>query len=459
MVGALAPTPAATAIAALIGEEVATYVAAHPVSQKLSDRAAAVFPDGVPLHWMRDWATPFPMYLASASGNRVIDVDNHTYIDFCLGDSGALFGHAPAPVIWAIAGRVGQGVTAMLPSEDSIAAAEGLGRRFGLPFWQFTTTASDCNRAVLRWARAITGRRKVLVFNGCYHGMVDDTMVRLKDGRTVSRPGLLGQVTDPATTTTVVEFNDLAAVESALAGGDIACVMTEPALTNIGIVQPDPGFHEGLRALTRKYGALLVIDETHTLATSPGGWTAAYGLQPDFLTLGKPIAGGIPCGVYGFTAEMAKGMAAVRANRPEPHGHTGIGTTLSGNALQVRAVRAVVEDVMTDHAYAVMIKTARALVTGINDITRRHALPWHVSQVGARVEFHFTPTPYRNGAEAAAGMRPDLEAYINVALINQGIMITPFHNMLLTCPNTTEADITTFLNAFDLVVSRLSGLV
>nr|CDG15345.1 N-acetylornithine aminotransferase [Inquilinus limosus] len=442
-------------IEGLMRAELDRYTAANPASRRLAERAAEAFPGGVPLHWMRDWATPFPLFMAEAQGAEFLYADGHRYVDFCLGDTGSMFGHSPAPVVRAVSDQIARGVTAMLPTEDGVAAAEALARRFGLPFWQVTTTATDANRFVLRWARAITGRSKILVFNGCYHGTVDDTFVRLEDGRAVHRPGLLGQATDLTATTKVVEFNDLAGLEAALAPGDVACVITEPALTNIGMVLPEPGFHAALRELTRRHGTLLVIDETHTISTGPGGWTREYGLEPDFFTLGKPIAGGIPCGVYGFPAEVEARMRRVQAG--VPHGHSGMGTTLSANALAMRALRAMLEEVMTEAAYAGMVERAMHLAAGIEAIVARHGLAWHVTQIGARVEFHFTPTPYRTGGEAAAAMRPDLEQLVNLFLINRGILIAPFHNMMLTSPATTEDQIARFHDAFDACAAALAG--
>ncbi|WP_026873136.1 aspartate aminotransferase family protein [Inquilinus limosus] len=442
-------------IDSLMRAELERYEASHPASKRLAERAGGVFPGGVPLHWMRDWATPFPLFMAEARGAELVDADGHRYADFCLGDTGSMFGHSPEPVARAVADQVARGVTAMLPTEEGVAAAEALARRFGLPFWQVTTTATDANRFVLRWARAITGRPKILVFNGCYHGTVDDTFVRLDDGRAVHRPGLLGQAADLTATTKVVEFNDVAGLEAALAPGDVACVIAEPALTNIGMVLPEEGFHTALRELTRRHGTMLVIDETHTISTGPGGWTREYGLEPDFLTLGKPIAGGIPCGVYGFTAEVEARMREVRAG--VPHGHSGMGTTLSANALAMRALRAMLEEVMTEAAYAGMVDRARRLAAGIKVAVARHGLAWHVTQIGARVEFHFTPTPYRTGGEAAAAMQPDLEQFVNLFLINRGVLIAPFHNMMLASPATTDQQIARFHDAFDACAAALAG--
>ena len=427
------------AIAAMIERERRRFETANPASQALAREARHHWFSGVPMHWMLDWGTPFPLFVRTASGARFTDVDGHDYVDFCLGDTGSMFGHSPPPIAEMLARRGTEGLTLMLPSADTAIVGAELARRFGLAVWQTATTASDANRFVLRWARGITGRNKVLVFNGCYHGSVDETFVRLEDGRPIHRPGLIGQAVDLTETTVVVEFNDLAGVEAALKRGDIACVITEPALTNIGMVLPEPDFHVNLRKLTRQHGTLLVIDETHTISTGPGGYTRAHGLEPDFFVLGKPVAGGIPCAVYGCTAEVAERMER-RVREGEP-GHSGMGTTLSGSALAMAAMRVNLERVMTQAAYDHMLPLSKKLADGMAAAIARRNLPWHVSHVGARAEFVCAPRPPRNGTEAAAAMHGELEHAIHLFLMNRGVVITPFHNMTLVCPHTTEADV------------------
>lgn len=427
------------AVGAMIERERKRFVADNPTSCALAERVRRHWFCGVPMHWMLDWGTPFPLFVRDAAGARFTDVDGHEYVDFCLGDTGAMFGHSPPPIAEVLAHQGTRGLTVMLPTEDAAVVGEELARRFGLPFWQTATTATDANRFVLRWARGLTGREKILVFNGCYHGSVDETYVWLENGRPVHRPGLIGQAVDLTENTVVVEFNDLEALERALAGGDIACVITEPALTNIGMVLPEPGFHEGLRRLTRQYGTLLVIDETHTISTGFGGYTRTHGLEPDFFVLGKPVAGGVPCAVYGFTAEVAQRMEQVMSQR-EP-GHTGMGTTLSGNALAMAAMRVNLQQVMTEAAYDHMLALSRKLADGMAAEIARHGLPWHVSSVGARAEFVCRPQPPRNGTEAAAAIHGDLEQAIHLFLLNRGVVITPFHNMTLVCPQTREEDV------------------
>lgn len=427
------------AIRAMIERERDRFAFANPRSRERAGRAARHWLHGVPMHWMLDWATPFPLFVAEAQGATLVDADGHRYADFCLGDTGAMFGHSPEPVVAALRRQADRGLTAMLPGEDVAIVGELLAKRFGLPFWQAATTATDANRFVLRLARGLTGRPKLLVFNGCYHGTVDETFVRLKDGRPIHRPGLVGQALDLTTHTKVVEFNDLPALEAALAPGDVACVITEPALTNIGMVLPEAGFHAGLRELTRRAGTLLVIDETHTISTGPGAYTRALDLDPDFFVLGKPIAGGIPGAVFGFTAELADRLTRLWATK-EP-GHSGLGTTLSGNPLVMAAMRANLEQVMTDAAYAHMLALSGRLADGVAALMRERGLPWHMSNVGARAEFVCAPRPPKNGTEAAAAMQGDLEHAIHMYLLNREILIAPFHNMTLVCPATTAADV------------------
>jgi glutamate-1-semialdehyde 2,1-aminomutase len=399
------------------------------------------------MHWMNDWSTPFPLTVREASGARFRDADGHEYVDFCLGDTGAMFGHAPQPVAQAIARQAARGYTAMLPSEDAGPVAAELSRRFGLPCWQFALSASDANRFVLRWLRAATGRSKVLVFNGCYHGTVDDVFVDLVDGVPAQRDSLLGQVHRLTDHTVVVEFNDLPALEAALKHGDIACVLAEPVMTNVGMVLPQPGFWEAAQQLIKRHGTLLVIDETHTISSGPGGYARAHGMQPDALVVGKPISGGVPCAVYGFTEELARRVE--HAKRSAPPGHSGIGTTLSANMFAMAAMRANLEEVMTEDAYRHMFTLAAQLANGLRDIIARHQLPWCVTQIGARTEFQFTPSAPRNGTEALAAMDSELEQVIHLYLLNRGLLITPFHNMLLVCPQTSAEDVRLLLAAFE----------
>jgi glutamate-1-semialdehyde 2,1-aminomutase len=445
----------AARLQALAASERQRFITANPRSQLLAERAAPHWLFGVPLHWMNDWSTPFALHVASARGATVTDADGNTRADFCLGDTGAMFGHAAAPVAAAVASQMQRGCTTMLATEDAAWVGEELARRFGLPVWQSAMTASDANRFLLRWVRAATGRKKLLVFNGCYHGTVDDVFVDLVHGQSRMRDSLLGQVVDLTEHTVVVEFNDLPALERALQNGDIACVLAEPVMTNIGMVLPDPDFWQQAQTLIRAHGALLILDETHTLSTGCGGYAKAHGLQPDALVLGKPMGGGVPCAVYGFSAELAE--RAVQAKRDAPPGHSGIGTTLTANMLAMAAIRATLSNVATEAAYTHMLHIASLVADGLHDAIARHGLPWCVTQVGARCEFQFGAVPPRNGTEAGNLMDPELEQLIHLALLNRGVMITPFHNMLLACPDTSETDVAALLSAFDEVLVLLTA--
>ncbi|MER8478504.1 aspartate aminotransferase family protein [Mesorhizobium sp. M1163] len=442
-------------IAELRETEAEAFRQARPKSMAKIGNGLPGFFGGVPMHWMNDWPTPFPILVDKAKGATIRDIDGNRLDDFCLGDTGSMFGHSPSPVARAIRRQAGRGLTYMLPAEDALAIGPLLQQRFGLPLWQIATTATDANRFALRVARAVTGREKILVFNGCYHGSVDETMVRLVDGKAVNRPGLAGEFRDLTRATDIVEFNDLPALEAALQGNDVACVIAEPVLTNSCMVLPEAGFHDGLRRLTRATGTLLLIDETHTISTGPGGYTSKYGLEPDLFVLGKPIAGGIPASVWGMSEGVAARYAAY-ISRKEP-GYSGMGTTLSANPLQFAAMRATLEDVMTDENYSHMDHLARRLDAGLTAVIDRYRLPWHVARVGARVEFICAPGPLRNGGEAERAHAPELEAAMHVALVNRGVLIAPFHNMMLISPATRAAQVNRLITAFGAVAAKLTA--
>jgi glutamate-1-semialdehyde 2,1-aminomutase len=438
---------------AFLAHERESYSTRNPRSAELAAQARKHLLFGVPLHWMTDWGTPFALHVDHASGAQVVDADSHTLTDFCLGDTGAMFGHAPAPVAAALQAQATRGYTTMLATADAAVVGAALAERFGLPLWQFAMSATDANRYIVRWIRAATGRQKLLVFNGCYHGTIEDVYVDLVNGQPTQRDSLLGQVHNLLEHTVVVEFNDLAALEKTLAQGDVACVLAEPVMTNIGMVLPEPGYWEAAQALIKKHGTLLVLDETHTISTGPGGYTRAQGLQPDALVLGKPVGGGVPCAVYGMSAELAE--RAVKSKRQAPPGHSGIGTTLTGNMLAMAAMRAALTEVMTPAAYAHMLPLAERLADGLRALIAQHRLPWCVTQVGARVEFQFTTTPPHNGSEADAILDSELEHLIHLGLLNRGVMITPFHNMMLVCPQTTVADMQRLLDALAQVLDEI----
>ena len=444
----------------LLAAEAARFVAEHPRSVAMAAQAAQVWRGGAPTHWMGDWASPCPIFAVQGVGAQVTDVDGRLYDDFCLADSPAMFGHGDAAVARAIADQARRGAGFMLPTATAVIVGRLLAERFGLPLWQTATTASDANRAAIRWARAVTGRPVILVFDGCYHGMVEDAFVVLKDGpmglERVMKPGLVGQVHDLTATTWVVPFNDLAALEMALASDQVAAVLAEPVMTNCGMILPEPGFHDALRRLTREAGTLLILDETHTISTGPGGYSRAQGLEPDIFVLGKAIAGGVPAAVWGVTAELSARMDAAQA-RIGP-GQSGIGTTLSGNALALAAMRAMLSEVMTEAAYAAMLAGAERLAAGLRQVIAARGRPWSVVQVGARVELLLTDPPPKNAQTMRQALDPALTAALHLWLINRGVLIAPFHTMMLVSPVTEDAQIDRLVAAVDGFAAALEGL-
>jgi glutamate-1-semialdehyde 2,1-aminomutase len=440
-------------IEALYQGESAVYSKARPKSAKAKSMSGYL--NGVPLHWMTDWPMPFPFLVKKAEGASITDIDGIKLDDFCLGDTGSMFGHSPKPVAKAIKDQASRGLTYMLPDENAEIVGKLLKDMFGLPYWQIATTATDANRFALRVARAATGRSKILVFNGCYHGTVDETFVRLTNTKPTNRHGMVGEWRDLTAHTKVVEFNDLAALEAALQDKDVACVITEPVMTNSCMVLPELGFHAGLRALSRKYGTLLLIDETHTISTGLGGYCKVNGLEPDLFVLGKPIAGGLPAAVWGMSQAVADAFQRSEATRAP--GHSGMGTTLSANPLQFAAMRATLEHVMTAKNYAHMEKLAAKLEAGLAKAIKAANLPWHALRVGARVEFICAPGPLRNGTEAEHAHAPALERAVQLALVNRGVLIAPFHNMMLVSPATKRKQIDCLIAAFSEITQQLTA--
>ena len=447
-----------TRLASLLAAEQAAYTKDHPRSRALFDEAGNLF-GRVPMTWMNMWTGGFPLYLDRATGNRVTDVDGHTYVDFALGDTGAMAGHSPAPTVAAVHRRMGElgGITTMLPTEDAQWVGAELTRRFGVPLWSFTLSATDANRWAIRLARLATGRPKVLVFAYCYHGSVDEAFALPgPEGKTESRPGNVAPPVDLDLTTRAVTWNDLEAVEAALAHGDVAAILTEPALTNIGIVPPEPGFLEGLRELATRYGALLMIDETHTFSTGWGGATRAWGLQPDIFVIGKSIGGGIPSGAYGISEEVARAVTRhTEAGEADIVDVGGVGGTLAGNALSTAAMRATLGEVLTEDAFAHMTELATAFTKGVQATLDELDVPWSINQLGARAEYRFARPAPTTGEASAAAADEELDAYMHLAMVNRGILMTPFHNMALMCPETSREDVERHTEVFREVVAAL----
>jgi glutamate-1-semialdehyde 2,1-aminomutase len=447
------PFPDRDRLATRHRDELELFVRSRPRSAEIAESARRHLVAGVPMPWMTRWPGGFPVFVDHASGARFVDVDGHEYVDFCMGDTGAMAGHALPAVTEALATRARLGITTMLPSEDAVWVSEELRRRFGLAKWQIAMTATDANRFVLRLARAITDRPKIAVIDWCYHGTVDETLVVLgEDGRTEHRPGAIGPSADVNATTRVVPFNDLDALDAALAHGDVACLLMEPALTNIGIVLPDPGYLDSVREITRRHGVLWVLDETHTICAGPGGCTRSWNLDPDFFVIGKPIGGGMPVAVYGMTEEMATRVESFIGDHLADV--SGIGGTLSGNALALAAVRATLSTTLLDDDFTRMITLAAEWTDGVEKAYRARGLDWHVQQLGARAEYWFCPPP-RNGADAAAAADPELDAYMHLFALNRGVLLTPFHNMALMSPAHVMADVDVHTQVFTDSLSSL----
>lgn len=444
------PTPSAAGLSALLEREQSLFAGTHPRSLKLYELGQAHYLYGAPSHWMRRWAGGFPLYVEKASGTALRCVDERHYVDFCLGDSGGMCGHANLAIAEAIGAQMARGATFMMPTQDAEWVGGELHRRFGLPYWGFTTSATDANRAAIRIARLLTGRPKVLVFNGCYHGSVEEAHVALDGGRVVMRNGIHPNAVDHDRVSAVVEFNDIEALEAALAGRDVACVLAEPVMTNYGMIEPDPGFLDALGAATERTGTLLIIDETHTFSNGPGGYTALHGLTPDVLVVGKSVGGGIPVGLYGLSAATAERVWE-RVPKVNPalirqSSHLGFGGTLAGSALQVAAVRVVLERVLTAEAFTHMLGLADVLADEARSLIAGAGLPWYVAHSGARVETMYAPQAPRSAAEVARGRNGLLEALLHVFFLNRGIVITPFHSMMLMCPATSRADVDRYLS-------------
>ena len=443
-------------LSSLMRAEIARFEQERPRSRELFDKARHRMPDGVPMLWMAKWPGPWPVYVDYAQGAHFTCVDGIDHVDLCLGDTGAMVGHSPKPTVDALSAQLAKGITTMLPTEDAEIAAGMLAERFGVPMWQFTLTATDANRAMIRYSRAVTGKKKVLVMDYCYHGSVDETFATLDDnGAVVERRGNIGAPVPPSETTVVVPFNDVPALEAAFATGEIACVLVEPAMTNIGIVLPEPGWHDALRELATRHGAVLIIDETHTLCAGPGGMTQRDGLRPDAVVVGKTIAGGIPAGAYGMTQELGD---KVRSSlHLEDIDVGGVGGTLAGNALSLVGIRATLGEVLTRESYPGMIDQATRWTQGVSQALEDWNVPWQVTQLGTRAEYSFLPHAPHDGGEAAHADDFELQQYLHLHALNRGILMTPFHNMALMSPATSSQDVDAHTAHFREAVESLFG--
>ena len=432
------------------------FLETHKKSGELFAKAKDSMPNGVPMSWMSKWPGAYPVFVEEAKGASFVDVDGNTYIDFCLGDTGSMTGHSPEATVAAIREQVGRGLSAMLPTKDAAAVSTELAKRFGVPLWQFTVSATDANRHVIRYSRLITKKSKIIVIDRCYHGSVDETFATLdSSGKTVSREGNIGAPIDLDKTTRVVPFNDLDAMKNALQQNDVAAILMEPAMTNVGIVLPADGYLKAVEKLAKEFGAKLIIDETHTISVGPGGMTAQLGLKPDFLTIGKAIGGGFPTGAFGMSSEIAQAIKSQVELEVIDTG--GVGGTLAANALSLAAMRATLTKVLTEENFEKMIKLGTRWADGVEKVIEKYKLPWSVNRLGARAEYMFSANSPKNGRQAADAGDFELEQYIHLRMLNDGFLITPFHNMALISPDTTAADVDAHTQAFDKMCGELIG--
>ena len=443
-------------LAALRKVEDQRFLEAHKKSGELFAKAKDSMPNGVPMSWMSKWPGAYPVFVEEAKGAGFVDVDGNTYIDFCLGDTGSMTGHSPEATVSAIREQVGRGLSAMLPTKDAAAVSTELAKRFGVPLWQFTVSATDANRHVIRYSRLITKKSKIIVIDRCYHGSVDETFATLdSSGKTVSREGNIGAPIELDKTTRVVPFNDLDAMKNALQQNDVAAILMEPAMTNVGIVLPVEGYLKAVEKLAREFGAKLIIDETHTISVGPGGMTAQLGLKPDFLTIGKAIGGGFPTGAFGMSTEIAQAIKSQVELEVIDTG--GVGGTLAANALSLAAMKATLTKVLTEENFEKMIKLGTRWADGVEKVIEKYKLPWSVNRLGARAEYMFSAYSPKTGREAADAGDFELEQYIHLRMLNDGFLITPFHNMALISPETTAADVDAHTLAFDKMCGELIG--
>ena len=445
-----------TKLVALRKLEDQRFLESHKKSGELFAKAKDSMPNGVPMSWMSKWPGAYPVFVEEAKGAGFVDVDGNTYIDFCLGDTGSMTGHSPEATVSAIREQVGRGLSAMLPTKDAAAVSTELAKRFGVPLWQFTVSATDANRHVIRYSRLITKKSKIIVIDRCYHGSVDETFATLdSSGKTVSREGNIGAPIELDKTTRVVPFNDLDAMKNALQQNDVAAILMEPAMTNVGIVLPVEGYLKGVEKLAKEFGAKFIIDETHTISVGPGGMTAQLGLKPDFLTIGKAIGGGFPTGAFGMSTEIAQAIKSQVELEVIDTG--GVGGTLAANALSLAAMKATLTKVLTEENFAKMIKLGTRWADGVEKVIEKYKLPWSVNRLGARAEYMFSASSPKNGREAADAGDFELEQYIHLRMLNDGFLITPFHNMALISPDTTAADVDAHTLAFDKMCGELIG--
>lgn len=443
-------------IAELRRREDQRFVEERPRSRALLQQARASMPAGVPMSWMVSLYAHAPFFVREAKGAYITDVDGHRYLDMNLADTSMACGYGLEVVAEAVRSQFLRGSQYLLPTEVSIPATRALAQRYGMPRWQFTLAASSANVEAIRIARAFSGRDRVLVFDGKYHGILDETCH--VPGQGGVEPELRGLARDAGKATDIVPYNDLAAAERVLERGETACVLVEAAVTNVGgVLMPRAAFLEGLGELTRRFGAVLVLDEAHTHVCAYGGLKRAWNVGCDVLVLGKAITGGIPAGVYGLTEALADFVenALDRGSRgyvPE----LAIGGTLFGNPLQIAAIGATLEHVLTAAAQARAAQLGERLASGIETGARRRGLPWSAHRLYNRSGYHFAEKLPGTNAEARAAADPELRDLMRVYMANRGVWEAIYSASPAVSLAAAEADVDLYLSVYEACLDELT---
>ncbi len=443
-------------LAEIKAREDAAFIEARPKSMELWARAKGSMPNGVPMSWHRTSYDHPPLWVVEGHGGHFRDVDGHDYADFNIADMSMFGGYGPEPVVEALAARAAAGGQFLLPTEESIWVAEELTRRYGLPMWQFTSSATHANTEAIRIARAATGRDKVLFFEGKYHGHFDEVLVESDErGRLMPEEG--GLPTNVTERTKLVPWNDPEALAAALAPGDVAIVITEPAMTNnVGLLLPADDWHAQLRAITLAAGTLLAYDETHTQVVGPGGLTSMWDLHPDFVTIGKSIAAGVPLGAYGMSAEVAE-VIQRPGGRDDGREQVAIGGTLFGNPLSMAAAKATMSRVLTPEAYAHTHRLGAMLADGIEKTISEAGLPWTTHRFWPRSGTTFAPSMPRNAREAYASKDVELILAFRIYLANRGVWEAIVGAGPTCSVPATEDDVSRYVDAYSGLVRELTG--
>lgn len=436
----------------MLARETGRFAELRPRGTRLLHDARRSMPLGVPMNWMSSAYEHPPVFVDAGSGASFTDVDGNSYVDFNLADTSMFTGYGVPRLVRVAAERVAAGSQFLLPTEDAIEVSEQLAGRFGLPKWQYTSSATQANSEAIRVARTVTGRNDVVMFDGKYHGHADELLAEA--GGDGVKPLGRGVPRDATRHVRIVPYNDLEALERALADGEVACVLAEAAITNCGVVMPADGFHTGLRELVSEAGSLLVLDETHTLVAGPGGLTGRWGLDPDVLVAGKSASGGIPLGCYGMKDEVAAVL-----DDPSLAWDQGVATggTLFGNALSMAAARVTLAEVLTDDAYESAAALGARLADGIESAARAHGLEWRAHRLFNRSGYTHAPELPGNAEEARATFDTDVYNLQRLYMANRGVWDAMDSAGPACGIQHSDADVDRYLEVLDAFLAEVAG--